>query len=116
MSPFLEFVLVFLGLILFATAQLWLGAKLVRAEHRGWGRAARAAVICLLLSLPISMLFGRSPLADLVTFLVGAAVIQRVLVTTTWRALALSLALYVFNLLLALTLTGETRLLVGPHT
>lgn len=113
MSPLLVFTLAFLGLLLFATAQLWLGARIIKAEHRGWGRAARAALICVVLSLPVSMLFGNSILADLTNFLVGAAVSQRVLVTTTWRALALSLALLLFNLLLVLALTGETYLRFG---
>ena len=113
MSPLLAFTLAFLGLLLFATVQLWLGARVIKAERRSWGRAAGAALICVLVSLPVSMIFGSSILADLTNFLVGAAVIHRVLVTTTWRALALSLALLLFNLLLVLALTGETRLLFG---
>ena len=99
----------------FGAIQLWLGAKIIKAEHRGWGRAAGAALICVLVSLPVSMLFGNSSLAGLINFLVGAAVIQRVLVTTTWRALALSLALLIFNLFLALVLTGESRHSFGSH-
>lgn len=114
MSPLLAFSLAVLGLILFATAQLWLGARVIRAEHRGWGRAARAALICIGLSLPVSMVFGSSVLADVTNFLVGAAVIQRVLMTTTWRALGLSLALLVLNLALVFLVTGTGRLAFGP--
>lgn len=113
MSPLLAFGLAFIGLLLFATVQLWLGAKVIKAEHRGWGRAAWAALICVLLSLPVSMFFGNSILADLTNFLVGAAVIQRVLVTTTWRALGLSLALLVLNLALVFLVTGASRFNLG---
>lgn len=114
MSPLLAFALAFLGVLLFATVQLWLGARIIKAEHRGWGKAARAAVICVLISLPVSMLFGKSILADLTNALVGAVVIQRVLVTTKWRALGLSLGLLVLNLALAFLVTGTGRLSVGP--
>lgn len=105
--------LAFLGLVLFATAQFWLGARLIRAEKRGWGRAATAALICIFLSLPVSMLVGNGTFASVVQFLVGAVVIQRVLVTTMWRALGLSLVLLMFNLALALLLSDMSLLRIG---
>lgn len=113
MSPPLAFALAFLGLVLFATVQLWLGARLIQAEKRGWGRAATAALICILVSLPVSMLVGSGILASLVQFLVGTAVIQRVFVTTMWRALGLSLALLILNLALAFLVSGTSLLRIG---
>ena len=64
----------------------------------------------MLLSVPVHVLLGQSPVSSVVNFVVGTVVIRRVLGTNYWRALALSAALAIVSLAVAYAITGTGRL------
>ena len=104
------FVLLFLALVAFGAIQLWLGARLIKSSRRDWATAWKAALYCVLLSFPVHLLLGQSLASSVVNFVVGTLVIRRVLGTTAWRALALSIVLQLVSLAIVYALTGGGRL------
>ncbi|HBD20259.1 MAG TPA: hypothetical protein DC063_09365 [Arenimonas sp.] len=94
----------------FGAIQLWLGARLIKAPRQDWATAWKAAFYCVLLSFPVHLLLGNAGASSVVNFLVGIAVIRRVLETTYWCAVALSVVLQLVSLAIAYAVTGTGRL------
>lgn len=103
-------VLAFLALVAFGAIQLWFGARLIKAPKRDWATAWKAAFYCVLLSFPVHLLLGQSPASSVLNFIIGTVVIRRVLGTTAWRALVLSIVLQLVGLAIAYAITGTGRL------
>ena len=102
--------LALLALVAFAAIQLWLGARLIKASRQDWATAWKAALYCVLLSFPVHLLLGQSLAASMLNFVVCTVVIRRVLATTAWRAVALSIVLQLVNLAIFYVITGAGRL------
>lgn len=94
----------------FGAIQLWLGARLIRAPRQDWATAWKAAFYCVMLSFPVHLLLGNAAASSVVNFMVGTAVIRRVLETSFWRALGLSVVLQLVGLAIAYAITGTGRL------
>ena len=83
--------LVLAVLVVVAVLPIMIGARIVKAQHTGFGSALLAVIVLSALSLAVNHFFSNQFLAFLVSAAGGGFLLSAVLGTTFWRGIAVSI-------------------------